>query len=52
MICIKSINQNFKLSADKSNQYENIVYIQEEDRDIVFYSEYISFLGKYLIIEN
>ncbi len=49
---IYKINKSdFKLSEYNSVQYEEIIYIPGEDRDIVLYSEYISFLDKYLVIE-
>ena len=42
---------NYELSSHNHSQYENVIYLSEDNKKVVFYSEYISFLGKFMIIE-
>ena len=41
----------YKLSKNNSVQYENVIYLPEENRYVVLYSEYISTIDKFLVIE-
>ena len=49
---IYGIDRNlYTLSVSETKQYEKIIYLEEYDRSVVLYSEYISLLDKFIVIE-